>query len=233
MSDAAGRPYDATQSSNFDAELNRTTVHDSGIYDPTDTEDRIVLMFETAADATAAQARLSEAGIGGRAEVMSHTRDGIDAGTDYEGGEHGVWSFIKSFFTSDSHAHGYAEGVRRGHALLVVHPDQGRRLETVRLLETTGPIDFDARLEEWRSAGWDNLAHGQATAPTAPATGPAQVTVYDTATHSSHVEERGTTSGAPATGTQPGTGSHPVDYPTIGNTTNRPLPRSSSGEHGK
>ncbi len=224
MSDAAGRPYDATQSSNFDAELNRTTVHDSGIYDPTDTEDRIVLMFETAADATAAQARLSEAGIGGRAEVMSHTRDGIDAGTDYEGGEHGVWSFIKSFFTSDSHAHGYAEGVRRGHALLVVHPDQGRRLETVRLLETTGPIDFDARLEEWRSAGWDNLAHGQATAPTAPASRTG--TGHRVRHRDPQQPRRGAwpASGAPATGTQPGSGSHPVDYPTIGNTTNRPTP---------
>ena len=27
----------------------------------------------------------------------------------------------------------------------------------VRLLATTEPVDFDARLEEWRSAGWNGI----------------------------------------------------------------------------
>ena len=211
-------------SSGFDEQLNRTTVHDSGIYDPGDAEDRIVLMYETPAAATAAQAKLAAIGVPeDHARVMGHTPDGIDAGTDYEGGDHGLWSAIKALFMSDSHAHGYSEGVRRGHALLVVHPERGRRLDTIRLLETTGPIDFDARLEEWRSAGWDNIAAEQSHAPAAAASAPGEVTVYDTATHSSHTESvpggGGTAASAGATA-----GSHPVDYPTIGNTTSKPRP---------
>ncbi len=221
-SDDADRTYTSATSSGHDEQLNRTTVHDSGIYDPSDTEDRIVLMYDTLQAAAAAHKKLEAMGVPGtRAQVMSHTPDGIDAGTDYEGGEHGLWSAIKSLFMSDDHAHGYAEGVRRGHALLVVHPAPSHRLEAVRLLETTGPIDFDARLEEWRSAGWDNLAAAAKQASPASEQ-PASMTVYDTATRTSHVE----TSPAATQQTKPAAGSHPVDYPTIGNTTSKPQPPS-------
>ena len=206
----------AGSTSGYDQELNRTTVHDPGIYAPDDTEDRIVLMYETPAAARAAQVKLAAIGIPeSRARIMSHTPDGIDAGIDYEGGEHGLWSYLKSLFTSDAHAHGYAEGVRRGHALLVVHPDIGRRLEAVRLLETTGPIDFDARLEEWRSAGWDNLAAHR----NAAVANHGEATVYDTATRTS--EKVSVPGGVSDTGAA---GSHPVDYPTIGNITSKPAP---------
>ena len=219
-SDDANRTYASATSSGHDQELNRTTVHDSGIYDPTDTEDRIVLMYESPAAAEAARAKVVAIGVPeAGAQVMSHTRDGIDAGTDYEGADHGLWSAIKALFVPDNHAHGYAEGVRRGHALLVVHPTPGHRLEAVRLLETTGPIDFDARLEEWRSAGWDNLAAAAHDATPAPAQA-GSTTVYDTKTHTSHVEA---VPAAPSPAA-PGGGSHPVDYPTIGNTTSKPQP---------
>ncbi len=203
-----------TSTSGFDEKLNQTTVHDTSIYDPAASDDQIVTLYETPADAAAARDAVVAAGIPQAAvKLIERQASELEAGVDYERQDGGLWGAIRSFFVGDdSHAHGYAEGVRRGHAMLMVSPPPGMRLAAVHALESANPIDFDARLEEWRSAGWDNLHAQQAQAA---ATSGGTATVYDTTTRTSHAQPVG---GPAATGTD-GSGSHPVDYPTLTNTT--------------
>jgi hypothetical protein len=139
------------------SDLAARTVHDTALYDPAAHDDQIVAMFETTADAQAALDRLSAEGIGGDAEITDRTGDGANAGVNSEGGNTGFWGSLKGLFAPDDEVHGLAEGVRRGHALLVLHPALEHRGRVIELLEASGPIDFDARLEQWRTAGWENL----------------------------------------------------------------------------
>ena len=205
-----------TSTSGFDEKLNQTTVHDTSIYDPAASDDQIVTLYETPADAAAARDAVVAAGVPFAAvKLIDRQANELEAGVDYERQDGGLWGVIRSFFVGDdSQAHGYAEGVRRGHAVLMVSPPPGMRLAAVHALESAHPIDFDARLEEWRSAGWDNL-HAQQVQAQAAATSGGTATVYDTSTHTSHVE----TTGEPATTIADGSGSHPVNYPTLTNTT--------------
>ena len=203
-----------TSTSGFDEKLNQTTVHDTSIYDPAASDDQIVTLYETPVDAAAARDAVIAAGVPKAAiRLIERQAHELEAGVDYERQDGGLWGAIRSFFVGDdSHAHGYAEGVRRGHAVLMVSPPPGMRLAAVHALESANPIDFDARLEEWRSAGWDNLHAQQAQAAATPA---GTTTVYDTTTRTSHAEPA---VGSAATGTD-GAGSHPVNYPTLTNTT--------------
>lgn len=203
-----------TSTSGFDEKLNQTTVHDTSIYDPAASDDQIVTLYETPADAAAARDAVVAAGVPQACvRLIERQASEFEAGVDYERQDGGLWGAIRSFFVGDdSHAHGYAEGVRRGHAVLMVSPPPGMRLAAVHALESARPIDFDARLEEWRSAGWDNL-HAQRAQ--AAATSAGTVTSYDMTTRTSHAEPAG---GPAAAGTD-GAGSHPVDYPTLTSTT--------------
>jgi hypothetical protein len=131
--------------------------HNTALYDPAAHDDQIVAMFETPADAQAALDRLAAEGVAGDAEITDRTADGANAGVNSEGGNTGLWGSLKGLFAPDDEVHGLAEGVRRGHALLVLHPSLEHRGRVIELLEASGPIDFDARLEQWRTAGWENL----------------------------------------------------------------------------
>ncbi len=76
--------------------------------------------------------------------------------------------------------HGLAEGVRRGHALLVLHPALETRNRVIEILEASNPIDFDARLEQWRTDGWRNLAEQEAATMGAETDARPRVGVRDT-----------------------------------------------------
>ncbi len=52
----------------------------------------------------------------------------------------------------------YAEGVRRGAALVTVRADQARIAEADSILSRHGPADIGARREEYRSSGWTATA---------------------------------------------------------------------------
>ena len=126
----------------------------SGNYDPDMHDNKIVAMYETTAAAEAARDTLKDAGVPLRAIYIVDRSFDRRGDTDSEVGT-GVWGAIKSLFMPDEDAHGFAEGVRRGHSMLVVDPtglpDRQRIIE---LLENTDPVDFDAKLEEWRQAGY-------------------------------------------------------------------------------
>ena len=151
------------------ATLADRSVHTIRRYDPSVHDDQIVVMFETAADAQAAIDRLAAENLAGDATITDHTEDGANAGVNSEGGNTGLLGSLKGLFAPDDEVHGYAEGVRRGHALLVLHPAIETRMRVVELLEASHPINFDARLEEWRTAGWQRMAEQHATSEAAEA----------------------------------------------------------------
>jgi hypothetical protein len=149
-------------------QLAPTGVHDTHFYDPNATEDQVVVMFETYERAQAARDVLVGGGIPRESvDVLHNDAAEEDAGFAYPRTPSGFWGAMRNLFSAgEEPQHGYAEGLRRGHALLRVKPAPGQRLEVVRLLATTEPLDFDARLEEWRSAGWNGIyAEREASEP--------------------------------------------------------------------
>jgi uncharacterized protein (TIGR02271 family) len=122
---------------------------------------QIVAMFSSFEQARAARDRLVEEGIP-RADMEIINRD-AEAGHssfDYERNDEGFWGAVKRFFVPDEHATSYTEGLRRGHAMLIVRPPFEQHDRIVQILEGYDPIDFDAQEAEWRKSGWT------ATAPT-------------------------------------------------------------------
>lgn len=55
---------------------------------------------------------------------------------------------------SETDAHAYAEGVRRGGTLLTVRADETRGGSIMSILEEHGAIDLDERAEGWTREGW-------------------------------------------------------------------------------
>ncbi len=152
-------------------------AHDTGLYDPNKHDNQIVAMFATEADAQVARGRLVAAGIPDRAiQMTDRAQDRFVGGVDYERRDGGLWGSIRSLFMPDEEAHGYAEGVHRGHAMLVVTPDAAMdRHRIITTLEESNPIDFDAKLEEWRQTGYTHpgYAAGAALGGAALSTGAA------------------------------------------------------------
>ena len=131
--------------------------HDTGLYDPARDDNRIVAVYETTERAVTARDLLVKAGVpSGDMQMLDQSQM---PGTTPVGDvtDHSIWASIKSLFVPDEDAYGYAEGVRRGHAVLSVDPTNATdRHRVIEVLESTDPIDFDARLEEWRQAGYNN-----------------------------------------------------------------------------
>lgn len=116
---------------------------------------QIVAMFETFERARAARDRLLEEGIpSSEMDIVNREAEEGYSNFKYERNDQGFWGAIKRFFVPDEHAVGYAEGLRRGNAMLVVRPSFEQHDRVAGILEQYDPIDFDAREEEWRKAGW-------------------------------------------------------------------------------
>ena len=137
--------------------LNNAAAHDSGLYDPNTHDNQIVALYDTMAEANAAKQALVNAGIdGGSVQVMDKSADSMAGGVDYESGNQGFWGAIKSLFVPDEDAHAYSHAIDKGHAMIVVSPSRtSNREQIIHVLEGTNPIDFDAKLEEWRQSGYD------------------------------------------------------------------------------
>ena len=191
----ASFPTDTASSST----LNQSASHDTNLYDPNVHDNRIVAMYETQERANAARDRLVSEGVpAGRVEVMDQSQDRYAGGVDYES-DGGLWGAIKGLFVPVQDAHGYAEGVRRGHSMLVVNPEGMQdREHIIQVLETTDPIDFDARLEEWRQAGY--TYPGEQAGGTVRDQGASLATGASAYSHSPHVggAETGAAMGAAA-----------------------------------
>ena len=154
-----------------------TGGHDSGLYDPNQHDNRIVAVYETTERASAARDMLIKAGVPAGAIEMLDQSQMAPTTPAGDATDHGIWGSLKSLFVPDEDAYGYAEGVRRGHAVLSVDPTSATdRHHVIEVLESTDPIDFDARLEEWRQAGYsypNSSAVGAASGMITPAPAPA------------------------------------------------------------
>jgi len=164
------------------ASLNRDAAHETGLYDPARHDNQIVALYDTRAHADAARAKLLAAGVdGGAVQVMDRGADQMAGGVDYESGNQGLWGAIKGMFMPDEDAHAYSHAMGAGHAMVVVTPNAtANRNHIIEVLESTGPLDFDAKLEEWRQSGY-NYNAGSTTAAAAPMT-TAQTTTAQTTT---------------------------------------------------
>ena len=130
-----------------------------------DADNRIVAMFETYERACAARDDLLAAGIDrSRMDVVHRTAGETDASFDYDRNEIGIWAAIKRFFLPEEDTHLYAEGIGRGHAMLVVRPTAGERARVIQVLESYEPMDMDTHTATWRSQGWGGVYAGQAAA---------------------------------------------------------------------
>ena len=154
-------------------------MHETTLYDPAAHDDQIVVMFATLEDARAALDRLGAEGLAGDGFITDRTSSGANAGVNSEGGNTGLWGSLKGLFAPDDEVHGLAEGINRGHALLVLHPALDTRNRVIQILEASNPIDFDARLEEWRTDGWRNLRAQEAATMGADSTARPRVGVRD------------------------------------------------------
>ena len=204
--------------------LNQAAAHDTGIYDPNVHDNQIVAMYETEDRARAARDSLIANGVPERIiRITAGEQDGPASDADFERGNSGLWASIKNLFMPHEEAYGYAEGVRRGHAILVVQPDETTdRNRIIELLESTDPVDFDAKLEEWRQAGYSypgtagasTIAAGAAgTATGTPTTGVATDT---NAMRVTDTTAAGTLRNAPSSSTRENryaSGERPVDLP--------------------
>jgi hypothetical protein len=67
----------------------------------------------------------------------------------------GVVGLLKDHGISDEKAEFYAEGVRRGGALVTVHGvDEDREKAARSILDKSGAIEVEQLADEWRRAGW-------------------------------------------------------------------------------
>lgn len=80
---------------------------------------------------------------------------GLTAGTAVGG----VIGLLKDHGVSDAEAEFYAEGVRRGGALVTLHGlDERREHEARKVLDEAGAIDVEQLADEWRRDGWTGPA---------------------------------------------------------------------------
>jgi len=137
--------------------LNSAATHETGLYDPNTHDNQIVALYDTMSEANKARDMLVHAGVSSESiQVMDKSADTMAGGVDYEAGNQGMWGAIKSLFVPDEEAHAYNHAISKGHAMVVVSPARSANRESIiHTLESTNPIDFDAKLEEWRQAGYD------------------------------------------------------------------------------
>jgi len=123
----------------------------------------VVAMFETYDRALAARDVLVSAGIDrSRIEVLARSGGAEDASFHYERNDEGIWGAIKSLLMPDDESHIYAEGIRRGYAMLVVRTGAGDQEQIISLLESQDAVDVETHAAEWRQSGWSGMHAGQA-----------------------------------------------------------------------
>ena len=138
------------------------TGHDTHLYDPERHDNQIVAVFEDDAAAARAQDELRQAGVPESAMRLVSAPVASTPAEPESAGDQILGAFMSLFGSSEDHQH-YAQAVGHGHAMLVVTPSgEIDRHHLIEVLERSNPIDFDAKLEEWRQAGYEGMAEPQA-----------------------------------------------------------------------
>jgi hypothetical protein len=98
-----------------------------------------------------------------RIEILAQSGTPQDATFHYEHNDEGIWGAIKRFFMPDEDTHIYAEGIRRGYAMLVVHTGAGDQEQIISLLESQDAVDVETHAANWRQSGWSGMHEGHAS----------------------------------------------------------------------
>jgi len=98
--------------------------------------------------------------------------DGASSFDDSAGGSHHdrVENYLITNGVPRDDARAYAEGVRRGHALIAVRCDDDEVDRVVDILDNDDVLDLDERQDAWRSEGWSDYGSGVADMGTGTAT---------------------------------------------------------------
>ena len=146
----------------------------------------LVGMFDTQAEASAAQSKLLAAGFAAGALRMTGATDastgtstttGTAAATTAPHQEGAIARFFDHLFGSDDddldvdhHKSTYGEAFRRGsYGLTVETASEGEMVKAEQILNAAGAIDVDERSEAWRNEGWTGAAANVGTGATAGA----------------------------------------------------------------
>lgn len=113
--------------------------------------DRIVAAFENPDRARAAREALIQAGIDNVNIELLEKRSDLDS-----------WATIKRYAVPDEDAHLYAEGLGRGHSILVISSAAGEHERVMQVLSRFNPIDIDDHAAQWRNSGWSGVHSGKA-----------------------------------------------------------------------
>jgi uncharacterized protein (TIGR02271 family) len=113
--------------------------------------DRIVAAFEKADRARAAREALIAAGIDTSKMELLDNRSDVDN-----------WTAIKRHAVPDEDAHLYAEGLGRGHSILVIRAAAGEHNRVMQVLSQFNPIDIDDHAAQWQKSGWSGVHPGKA-----------------------------------------------------------------------
>ncbi len=117
----------------------------------------IAAQFEDVAAARAARAALVAAGVGeGCILVLDRGHAEIPAESST-----GLWGSLRSKLVPDRHAHPYAEGVARGHPLVMADVSEAELPRASAALQAAHPINIENRASEWVDEGWDGVHAGQ------------------------------------------------------------------------
>jgi uncharacterized protein (TIGR02271 family) len=84
----------------------------------------------------------------------------------------GITGALVDAGVNESDAHSYAEGIRRGGALVTVRASEADVERIVDILDDEGTVDFDERESTWRSEGWTGFDATSASATGAAAATP-------------------------------------------------------------
>jgi uncharacterized protein (TIGR02271 family) len=69
---------------------------------------------------------------------------------------------MKRHALPDEDTHLYAEGLGRGHAILVIRAASGDHDRVMRVLSRFNPLDIEEHAQQWRSTGWSGVYPGKA-----------------------------------------------------------------------
>jgi uncharacterized protein (TIGR02271 family) len=114
----------------------------------------ITAMFDSAAEAADARARLHALGISESDIRLSETGTSAQNTDDHKS----FWESVKDFFIPDDDRETYTEGLRRGSTMLTARVTDERTNAAVAALEESGAVDIDRRTQEWQASGWSGTA---------------------------------------------------------------------------
>jgi hypothetical protein len=111
----------------------------------------ITAVYDNESQALRAYEELVGSGLNaGDVRVVSQNLSRADASS----ADKNIWESLADFVTLGADRPLYAESLRRGGYLLSARVNDEVSDQAMSILERTGPVDLDARTQQWRDEGW-------------------------------------------------------------------------------